>query len=66
MCSPSPWAEGEGRDGFAMDKAPLRGEVGEGTRELPAQMLCCINRLEMSRDSSARGDTEGHLLQLTS
>lgn len=24
-------------------------------------MLCCINGLEMSRDSSARGDTEGTL-----
>lgn len=40
---------------------PHRGEVREGRRELPAWMLCCINGLEMSRDSSARGDTEGTL-----
>lgn len=32
-----------------------------GRRELPAWMLCCINGLEMSRDSSGRGDTEGTL-----
>lgn len=38
---------------------PGRGEVREGRREQPPWMLCCINGLEMSRDSSARGDTEG-------
>lgn len=42
-----------------LTQQPHRGEVREG--ELPAWMFCCINGLEMSRDSSARGDTGGTL-----